>query len=293
MTQGLTSAYQIYQGVDSAVSVAEAVEDMPRSQAMEPAVIGMASAGAAIGTGIAGAVAVGSAVAAGGLTAAAATGAAVGSVVPGLGTAIGAAVGVIAGVAIASTGSGKGSAQAMRDGWRDSLHKSGIVDDEYNVTLADGSKFNIGLDGGHQWDNVDGTKRGATEIDWNDPVAASGVLDGHVFALATGLDPTSNEKFGLFHSTAGMAVNAASSNAQSPEEMRANIASMLSDGGVSPEAAGFRLEVLRLTNKISEQEYGLYVHHSNQIFVNELCTKRPRNSSEFTGSSVAKRYFRE
>ena len=51
-------------------------------------------------------------------------------------------------------------------------------------------------------------------------------------------------------------LNAATSNATSVEEVRANFKAML--GEATPEQIGLRLEVLRATNKITGQEYGVY-----------------------------------
>lgn len=43
--------------------------------------------------------------------------------------------------------SGKGKSQVARDSVRADLQKKGLVDDDFNIILADGSKANIGVDG--------------------------------------------------------------------------------------------------------------------------------------------------
>jgi hypothetical protein len=43
--------------------------------------------------------------------------------------------------------SGKGKSQMARDSIRADLQKKGLADDEFNITLADGTKANIGVDG--------------------------------------------------------------------------------------------------------------------------------------------------
>lgn len=87
----------------------------------------------------------------GGAGAGAATGAAIGSVVPGPGTAIGAAIGAavggIAGALGAKFGSSKGKGQMQRDAVRDVLQQGGILDDNWQGTLADGSVTDFGKDG--------------------------------------------------------------------------------------------------------------------------------------------------
>ena len=42
---------------------------------------------------------------------------------------------------------GKNEDQIARDGIRTQFQRNGLVDNEYNMTLADGSKFNLGMDG--------------------------------------------------------------------------------------------------------------------------------------------------
>jgi hypothetical protein len=79
-----------------------------------------------------------------GLGAGAAAGAAAGSVVPVVGTIIGAAIGVIASRFM---GSGKGKEQVRRDGIRGALQERGVLDENWQGTLADGTKTDFGADG--------------------------------------------------------------------------------------------------------------------------------------------------
>jgi len=96
----------------------------------------------------------------GGAASGAMIGGTVGSVVPGLGTAIGAGIGAVvgglAGAAGSWTGSKKGKAQFMRDNIRGVLQEGGILDDKYQGTLADGSKYDFGKDGKTlKWKEID------------------------------------------------------------------------------------------------------------------------------------------
>lgn len=116
----LAGAYQGYQ-------TAQALGDMASgAQRNRTGIIGGATSGAAIGAGI-------------------------GSIVPGPGTAIGAGigavVGAIAGLTGSLTGSSKDKGQMRRDAVRNGLQQAGILDENWNGTLADGSKFNFGQDG--------------------------------------------------------------------------------------------------------------------------------------------------
>ena len=79
-----------------------------------------------------------------GLAAGAAAGAAAGSVVPVVGTIIGAAVGMLAS---RYAGSSKDKGQMRRDAVRGALQERGLLDDNWQGTLADGTTTDFGKDG--------------------------------------------------------------------------------------------------------------------------------------------------
>lgn len=87
----------------------------------------------------------------------AASGAMIGGSIGGpVGLVIGAAVGGLAGATASWTGSKKGKAQFMRDNIRGVLQEGGILDDKFQGTLADGTKYDFGKDGSTlKWKNVD------------------------------------------------------------------------------------------------------------------------------------------
>jgi hypothetical protein len=66
-----------------------------------------------------------------------------------------------AGALRGALGGKKHEDQYARDHVRSGLKDSGFVDDAYNVTLADGSKFDIGIDGADPRYNVDFNREGA------------------------------------------------------------------------------------------------------------------------------------
>lgn len=165
------------------------------------------------------------------------------------------------------TGGGKDGGQAMRDGWRENLAANKFAtqrEGTYFVNLADGSSYNIGLDGGEKVQNLDGTERHTFDVDWKNKAAVNSIPDAHLYAIATGLDPSSHERFDLFHRTVGQSLSAASSNTNSLEGIRANFRAMME--GQDPATLSRRLETLRLTNRISDQEYGVYIDRVNKIF---------------------------
>jgi hypothetical protein len=128
--------------------------------------------------------------------------------------------------------SGKSGAQQIRDDFRGDLKKLGIADDGYNITLADGSKYNIGLDGGARLKNVgkniDGkTERQTWDVDWSNPLAkfTTDKIEPLIRSTYGADDVEKGYRPGQF---TGMLVNAAMSNAKNEQEIERNIQSILS-----------------------------------------------------------------
>lgn len=136
--------------------------------------------------------------------------------------------------------SGKSQPQAIRDDFRGDLKEAGVADKDYMVTLADGSKFNIGLDGKTKYQNVgkniDGkTTRNAWDVDFSNPLAkfASDKID----PMIRGIYGADNPKAKFFPGQyTGMLVNAATSNAQSEQDVLANIETMLGKSKFAQQA---------------------------------------------------------
>jgi hypothetical protein len=129
--------------------------------------------------------------------------------------------------------SGKSEAEQIRDDFRGQLKEKGIADKDYMITLADGSKYNVGFGGKHQLENVgeniDGRKtRNTWDVDWSNPLAkyATDKIEPIVRKLYGSDDPKKKYFPGQF---TGMLVNAATSNAKSEEEVEANIRAILGD----------------------------------------------------------------
>lgn len=140
---------------------------------------------------------------------------------------------------------GKSDAQLLRDDFRGLLKQTGVADDSYNVTLADGSQYNVGLDGKTKLqnvgENIDKKKtRNAWDVDFSNPLAQFAVqqIDPMIRKIYEGQDgKLKPEQY------TGMLVNAATSNAKTEEEVKANINAMLSrsefakQAGVAPPPA--------------------------------------------------------
>jgi len=132
--------------------------------------------------------------------------------------------------------SGKSNAQALRDDFRGDLKETGVADKDYMVTLADGSKFNIGLDGKTKYKNTDEkTTRNAWDVDFSNPLAkfATDKIDPMIRGIYGADDP--KKKFFPGQYT-GMLVNAATSNAKSEADVLANIETMLGKSKFAQQA---------------------------------------------------------
>ena len=151
-------------------------------------------------------------------------------ILPGVGTAVGAAIGALTGAGLGHIKTAKSGAQQTRDSIRSGFQNAGIADAKYGVKLADGSTFNIGLDGHAKYKNVgtniDGsTERNAYDVDWSNPLASKAAtqIDQRVRAM---FGPDASQK--QVSDAVGMLTNAAANNAKSEEEVNKNIDSIFS-----------------------------------------------------------------
>ena len=164
--------------------------------------------------------------------------------------------------------SGKSDAQLIRDDFRGTLRETGVADDNYEVTLADGSKFNIGLDGKTRYKNVDSkTTRQAWDIDFSNPLAvfATEQLDPMIQRIYEGVDRSKipTEQF------TGMLVNAVASNAKSNEDVLANIRTVLGQSSFAKEAGFDPTPVPGPTQPIVRPEAGKVLRVSPGMYMND------------------------
>lgn len=133
---------------------------------------------------------------------------------------------------------GKSDAQLLRDDFRGLLKETAVADNQYNVTLADGSKFNIGLDGKTKYqnvgENIDGKKtRHAWDVDFSNPLAQYAV--NQIDPMIRNIYKETDGKVKPEQYT-GMLVNAVTSNAKSNEDVLANIQAMLGKSTFAQQA---------------------------------------------------------
>lgn len=177
-------------------------------------------------------------------------GAAIGSVIPGVGTLIGAGVGALAGLAMSHFGSSKDKYQMMRDGVRKGLQEQGIIDQNWQGTLADGSKFDFGNDG-----------KGMGKIDYKDPTTGQAISLANVLAAGEGLSGKSRE------AAAMMYTNAIKSNANGDyNKMLSNVHHFMQQRGFTPETVQAELDRQRDNNKLKDNEYQVFSQDISKVF---------------------------
>ena len=196
----------------------------------------------------------------GGAMAGASLGAGIGTLVPipGVGTAIGAviggAVGGLAGAVGSWTGSSKGQAQVQRDQVRAVMKDAGILDDKYLGTLADGSKFDFGVDGKPlSWKEFD--KRIEETPSYNDTVALTGAM-----VTGMGLSGRSGSDINLLFS------RAAQSNAGDDYGIaKNNVLHFANQLGITSDVIKASTQKLFDENNISQSQYDTFMSLANQF----------------------------
>ncbi len=180
-------------------------------------------------------------------------GAYIGSVVPVIGNLIGGAVGGLIGGALGFLHTGKHEDQIARDGVRDILQQNGIIDENWSLTLADGSKFNIGVDGRNSFTNLDGTERLVYNTDGSNPLTpdAIAMVNPLAFLISGG-----NKK--LMNDFAGYFTNAILSNADSIEKAHENAQFLFASFNIPMEGAQQVLAQSFQQGALSEEEYAVF-----------------------------------
>ena len=173
-------------------------------------------------------------------------------------------------------GSGKGKQQQKRDALRShgadlglfvvgQGEEDGLREGFHHVQLADGSFYNIGLDGGETIQNygvnpVDGkTERSTFDVDWSDPRAGQAVSYANPVALMV---------FGEnAPSMMGHMVNSATSNNNSLSETKRNIHSYANQAGIDYTQGVRLLEQHRQAGNISDREYYVFLNNWNDLML--------------------------
>ena len=141
-------------------------------------------------------------------------------------------------------GSGKSKEQQARDSARERAAEANIISgDSFNVPLADGSSFDIGIDGDNTLTNLDGGERSHSSLDDSNPLH---------FVLAPLAESAALAATGRTDLT-GNFVNAAASNTLDVGESIENLRSIFS--GTSFDAGVANLNTLYTQGFIDESEH--------------------------------------
>lgn len=155
-------------------------------------------------------------------------------------------------------GSAKHQDQIMRDRIRTHLEKLGMattIDGSHHVKLADGSFYNIGLDGSTTIPNLAEGQRRPYNTDPTNPLVPQvvGWLNPLAVVLTGGEQKTMND-------LSGYLVNAVLSNVETLEGAKQNIMAVLETSGLSPREMTGLLADLLSKQKITEAEYDAYLN---------------------------------
>ncbi len=196
---------------------------------------------------------------------------------PGFGTAIGAAIGTIAGGLIGAITAGKHKDQKVRDQMREVLVQNGILDSNYQLQLADGSTYNMGLDGGPRAE-FGGLR--PYQVDFSNPLAKYAVswMNPLIEVLAQGNKKLQTDFVGYF-------ANAAMSNAKTLEDVAKNVNSFMQRFGVIPEALAQTVVQAAQNGRLDPNVAAAYVNGLQQLADPSLLPKledQPQPAAERT-----------
>jgi hypothetical protein len=163
---------------------------------------------------------------------------------------------------------GKSDDQLMRDDFRGLLKETGVANKNYEVSLADGTKFNIGLDGKTRYqnvgENIDGkTQRQAWDVDFSNPLAkyATDQIDPMIRSIYAETDgKVKPEQY------TGILVNAVTSNAKSEQDVLNNIQSVIGKSNFAKQAG---VAVPTSKQPITKAPKGQVVRVSPGMYVND------------------------
>lgn len=178
-----------------------------------------------------------------------------GSVFGAPGAAIGGVIGGLVGLASGlARRSGKPAEQLARDQVRAALQSNGILTKNWELTLADGTHYDIGKDGNHKLVSADGSSRKAFDIDLSNPLTAEAIaLVQPLGLLVSGGNPNLAREF------TGYFANAVISNAKTPEEARLNAVALLKSMKVDPKQIAEGIATLVKQGTLSEETGKAYL----------------------------------
>lgn len=169
-------------------------------------------------------------------------------------------------------GSGKGEDQRQRDAWRRDMQQLGLIDENYQVRLPNGTYFDMGKDGNARLAN--GLRY--YETDTNNPVTEHviGMTKPIAAVLTAGDDRLSGD-------ITAYLTNAAMQNGGTYEGARQAVVSMLRDLGINKvETLVDELQQLRASGAIDETRF-------NELQANALALSKKRKDEAIRTANAA------
>ena len=195
-----------------------------------------------------------------------------------MGMLIGAGLGAAAGYAGSKFGSSKGKGQTLRDNIRTNLQEIGALDENYQGTLADGSKFDFGKDGSTlKWSNLDKVQ--------TDNQAAWDATSNSASAIAAYYKLTGQKNADV----AGWLQNAAVSNANNdPQTALANMRHFAQSQGVDPTMIKANLDTALGDNKINQSQYDQIMAGARDIYGERIISSNVKPSAGMSTEDLKK-----
>lgn len=198
-------------------------------------------------------------------------GAALGSVVPGIGTLAGGAIGALVGGALGFIHSGKHKDQVQRDQFRGVLQQSGILDENFQIKLADGTSYNIGADGAKKAEfgnlrpyEIDPSKPGAGDI--------IAMLSPLMEIVSGGNQKIKTDFTGYF-------TNAALSNAvDNPDKAKQNVAAIYAQFGIPLEQIAKAVAGMVQNGQLPQQAGEVYMAKLDEL--QKILGEQPKKSEQ-------------
>lgn len=185
----------------------------------------------------------------------AAAGAMYGAAAGPMGMLIGAGVGLLAGYAGSKFGSSKGKAQMTRDAIRGTMKEQGILDDKWQGTLADGTKYDFGKDGSTlKWKNIDKIAEANPQA-WSPTVGLSNAM-----ATAYGFVGQKASDIAAWYAKA-----AVSNAGDDPEKAKQNMRHFAQQQGITFDMIKGNLDSALADNRISQGQYDSYLSGARDL----------------------------
>ncbi len=163
-------------------------------------------------------------------------------------------------------GSGKGTNQILRDRTRYDLKDTGVIDDNYLLTLRNGATFDFGKDGGARLVDAAGNERRYMDpdaaFDRIADVTAMGTALGYVASLGQDRKQTAQD-------IGGYMTNALTTGATNYDESIENARIIAEKMGVTKSSIPQLLDVMEQQGKINAEERTVFADKLSQIAVDD------------------------